>query len=85
MRNILAQDPALCARLLRLANSAQFGLPRGVGALDEAIAMVGMSPLRTMALGALMNDAFPAVSGLDASEFWRNSLRCAAYAQWLSQ
>ena len=84
VRNVLAQDPALCARLLRLANSAQFGLPRGVGTLDEAIAMVGMSPIRTMALGALMNDAFPAVSGLDASEFWRNSLRCAGYAQWLA-
>ena len=84
VRNILAQDPALCARLLRLANSAQFGLPRGVGTLDEAIAMVGMSPLRTMALGALMNDAFPVVPGLDVTEFWRNSLRCAGYAQWLA-
>ena len=84
MRNILAQDPALCARLLRLANSAQFGLPRGVGTLDEAIAMVGMSPLRTMALGALMNDAFPAVSGLDASEFRRNSLQRDGQSAWLA-
>ena len=84
VRNIIAQDPALCARLLRLANSAHFGLPRGVGTLDEAIAMVGMASIRNMSLGALMNDAFPAVPGLDRAAFWQRCMRCAAYAQWLA-
>jgi HD-like signal output (HDOD) protein len=84
VRNIIAQDPALCARLLRLANSAHFGLPRGVGTLDEAIAMVGLAPIRNMALGALIDDAFPVVPGLDRSEFWTNSMARAGYAQWLA-
>ncbi len=84
VRNIIAQDPALCARLLKLANSAHFGLPRGVGNLDEAIAMVGMAPIRNMALAALMNDAFPATPGWDLSEFWRSSMRCASCSQWLA-
>lgn len=84
VRNILAQDPALCAGLLRLANSAHFGLPRGVSTLDDAISMVGMATIRNMSLGALMNDAFPVVPGLDRPEFWRNSMACAGYAQWLA-
>jgi HD-like signal output (HDOD) protein len=84
VRNIIAQDPALCARLLRLANSAHFGLPRGVGTLDDAISMVGMSQIRNMSLGALMNDAFPLVPGLDQAEFRRSSKACAGYAQWLA-
>lgn len=84
MRNIIARDPALSAKLLRLANSAQFGLPRGVGTLDEAIAMVGMSKIRSLSLGAYLNDSFPHLPGLDRQTFWKSSMACAGYAQWLA-
>jgi HD-like signal output (HDOD) protein len=84
VRDIIAQDPALTAKLLRLANSAQFGLPRGVGNLDDAIAMVGMSKVRTLSLGACLSEAFPALPGLDRNEFWKTSTACASYAQWLA-
>lgn len=84
IRNIIADDPALTAKLLRLANSAQFGLPRGVGTLDEAIAMVGMSRVRTLSLGACLNESFPVLPGLDRKEFWKNSTACAGYSQWLA-
>ena len=36
IRDLISQDPALSAKLLRLANCAQFGLPRGVSSLDDA-------------------------------------------------
>ncbi|OGB33453.1 MAG: histidine kinase [Burkholderiales bacterium RIFCSPLOWO2_12_FULL_61_40] len=84
IRNIIAEDPALTAKLLRLANSAQFGLPRGVGTLDEAIAMVGMAKVRTLSLGACLNESFPALPGLERKEFWKTSTVCAGYAQWLA-
>ena len=31
-----------------------------------------------------MNVAFPVVPGLDRTEFWRNCMACAGYAQWLA-
>jgi len=67
-----------------LANSAQFGLPRGVSSLDDAITMVGMSRVRTLALGACFSESFPTIPGLDREEFWRTSMACAGYAQWLA-
>ena len=82
--NIIAKDPALTAKLLRLANSAQFGLPRGVSSLDDAIQMVGMAKVRSLALGACMNDKFPILPGLNPQAFWKNSMACAGYAQWLA-
>lgn len=82
--DLIAQDPALSAKLLRLANSAQFGLPRGVSSLDDAIQMVGMAKVRSLALGACMSDAFPALPGLNQQTFWQASMACAAYAQWLA-
>lgn len=81
---VISDDPALTAKVLRLANSAQFGLPRGVGTVDEAIQMVGMDKIRTLCLGACLNAAFPPMRGLDAAEFWRSSTACAGYAQWLA-
>jgi HD-like signal output (HDOD) protein len=81
---IIAKDPSLTAKLLRLANSAQFGLPRGVGSLDDAITMVGMSKVRTLCLGACLADSFPVIPGLDRKEFWRSSMACAGYSQWLA-
>ena len=81
---IIAQDPALSAKLLRLANSAQFGLQRSVGSVDDAITMVGMSKVRTLSLGACLNDTFPVIPGLDRNEFWHTSMACAGYAQWLA-
>jgi HD-like signal output (HDOD) protein len=81
---IIAKDPALSAKLLRLANSAQFGLPRGVSSVQDAIQMVGMGKVRTLALGSCMSESFPAIPGLDAKEFWRSSMASAGYAQWLA-
>ncbi|TAH11749.1 MAG: HDOD domain-containing protein [Curvibacter sp.] len=84
VRDLIAKDPAISAKLLRLANSAQFGLPRGVGTLDDAITMVGMSKVRTLALGACLSESFPTLPDLDRKEFWRTSMACAGYAQWLA-
>jgi len=84
VRDLIAKDPVLTAKLLRAANSAAMGLRREISTLDAAIAMVGMAQVRTLALTACMNVAFPVVSGLDRTEFWHNSMACAGYAHWLA-
>jgi HD-like signal output (HDOD) protein len=81
---IIEKDPALCAQILRLANSAQFGLPRGIGRMEEAVALVGMSRVRSLALGACLAGSFPCLHGLDRDTFWHSSMACAGYAQWLA-
>ena len=81
---IIGRDPALSAKLLQLANSAQFGLPRGVGTLDYAIALVGMARVRALAVGACMAGAFPILPGLDRQAFWQSCMGCAGYTQWLA-
>ncbi|RUP26196.1 MAG: HDOD domain-containing protein [Curvibacter sp.] len=85
VRDILARDPALTVKLIRLANCARFGLPRTVASLDDAILMTGMEQVRTLALSACLNTAFPMIAGLDRREFWEQSMACAGYAAWLGQ
>lgn len=81
---IIGRDPALTAKLMRLANSARFGARRGVSTLDEAVTLAGMAHIRTLALTACFAEAFPALPGLDTDEFWNSSMACAGYAKWLA-
>ncbi len=83
--DLITRDPAISAKLLRLANSAQFGLPRGVSNIEDAIAMVGMNKVRTLALGACLSGSFSQVAGLDAHTFWKTSMACAGYSEWLAR
>lgn len=83
IQSVIARDPVLTARLLALANSAAFGLPRKVASLDNALSLVGLSKLRALALSACLHNAFSIPDGIDAARFWRYSTECAAYAQWL--
>ena len=80
----IRQDPTLAAKLLALANSAAFGLPRKVDNLDNAMRLVGLSRIRTLALSACLHNAFSMPDGIDGTDFWRYSMDCAGYAQWLA-
>jgi len=81
---LIGQDPALTAKLLALANSAAFGLPRKVADLDSAMKLVGLGKIRTLALSACLHNAFSFPAGIDSAGFWRYSMDCAGYAQWLA-
>lgn len=85
VRNAIARDPALTAKLIRLANSARFGLRRQVASLDDAIAMAGLHQVRTLAMAACLSGSFAAVRGVDSQAFWRESMAIAGYAQWLAR
>jgi HD-like signal output (HDOD) protein len=71
--------------LLQLANSSQFGLPRGVGLLVDAVALVGLDRVRTLAVAASLSETFNEFPGLDRHAFWKSAMDCAGYAQWLAQ
>lgn len=49
---VVARDPGLTARAMRVANSAFYGLPGRVGSAQFAISVIGFSTLRAMAAAA---------------------------------
>ena len=49
---VLEDDQALTARLLRVANSAYYGLPRQISSVAEAVVMLGLNTLRSLVLTA---------------------------------
>ena len=82
--DLIASDTALAIRLLRLANSARYRPLTRVTRLQDAAAIIGLAPLRSMALGACLAQAFPRPAGFDRLRFWRQNLATAGYARWLA-
>lgn len=81
---VISKDPGLTATLLRMANSAMFGLSRSVNSLDAAVNVIGMTQLRARALSICMAKVFVLPSAIDRIDFWRYSMVCAGYSRWLA-
>lgn len=80
LAGIIGNDPNLCGRLLKIVNSAYFGLPGQIRTISRAITIIGIDELRTLVLGTLIIDKFSALPGGLPSmhAYWRNCLNCAS-------
>ena len=86
--NVLRQDPGLSANILRLANSAHFGLSSKVGSLKQAVMLLGLKRFEQIAISAYMNETMDeAVEGYDLSpgELWLHSIAVATTAEALGK
>lgn len=81
---LLGKDPVMTARLLMVANSARFQVSGRVGTVNDALAILGLRPVRDMTIEAAMTSAFRKVGGVDMPQFWRYSLNTARLTQLLS-
>lgn len=81
---LVAHDPALTTRVLRLSNSAFFRVSRQIGSADEAVALLGMTHVRSLVMAAALGSSFKNVPGVDMVHFWRYSLRTADISRSLA-
>lgn len=84
MAKHIAQDQALAARVLRLANSAYYGLSGEVTDLQECVVVLGMRCIRNLAMVAA---TYPWLVrplkgyGLEPKQMWTHSFGVAIAAQ----
>jgi HD-like signal output (HDOD) protein len=79
----IARDPALSAKILRVANSAFFGHARQVSTTADAIRILGFIHVQGMIIGIGAFDAF-GTERLDLGGLWRHSIATATAARWLA-
>ncbi|HEY0455759.1 MAG TPA: response regulator [Verrucomicrobiae bacterium] len=85
--NIVAQDPAMTAKVLQLVNSAFFGFPQKISNPAEAINFLGVNTVRSL---ALCIHAFSCFDQAKIPEFsfervWNHSLRVGTFAKKIAQ
>jgi HD-like signal output (HDOD) protein len=58
LHNIISNDPALCSRILKVVNSAFYGLPRQIGSINRAIVLLGLNAVKNIAIAASLTKLF---------------------------
>lgn len=80
---LLSEDPSLAAKVLQMANSAAFGFQRSVANPAEAVQLLGVSCVRSLALAHHLFSAFQtgARSHLPIHQIWDHSQQTASLAR----
>ena len=79
----VASDPGLTARILQLVNSAFFGYAREVSNAEEAVMLLGVGRIRTLALTAHLFNSFEHVVSehWSVEKTWNHSVRTGQWAK----
>ena len=80
---IIASDPALSAKLLRLVNSAFYGLSNRIDSITAAVNVVGHGPLMMLTMGAILASSFSGIPSniIDMRSFWMHAFSTGVTAQ----
>jgi len=80
------KDPTLTARILRYVNSSLPGIPREIGTIERAVAMLGLYTMHIIALGFSVLEILPTDDrgGFDSPAYWRRLLTTAVAGQLLA-
>jgi HD-like signal output (HDOD) protein len=84
---IIAKDIGMTANILKLVNSAFFGLRRQVASPAEAVAYLGLDTIKSLVLSthAFSKFATLQVEGFSLTQLWDHSMQTAAAAKRLVQ
>lgn len=87
MMQAILPDQSMCAAILKIANSAFFGLPREVSTLEKAVMVLGFGEVQNIVLAKAVFNTFKdsTVQGKEAMEhLWDHSFTCALTAKILA-
>lgn len=73
---LVAADPALTARLLRVVNSAMFGYDGSIDNVNRAVTILGLQQVHDLVLAMSIESVFRGIrpESMDMNRFWRTSV-----------
>jgi putative nucleotidyltransferase with HDIG domain len=80
---VIAKDQGLVAKILVVANSPLYGIPRRVSTIDFAIVILGFNHIKNIVISLSMMEAFKSIHGakFDQKKFWQHSVLTALTAK----
>lgn len=77
LHKVIANDPALCSRILKVVNSAFYGLPGQIGSINRAIVLLGLNAVKNIAIAASLTKLFKGgalTPNFAAKDLWEHSV-----------
>ncbi len=86
LAQIISVDPALAAKILRVANSSFYALPYKVESIGRAVNILGLEALKNIALSFVIVRGFKRnnVDEFDHEHFWKRSITAAVSAEMIA-
>jgi HD-like signal output (HDOD) protein len=84
LHTVISNDPALCSRILKVVNSAFYGLPRQIGSINRAIVLLGLNAVKNIAIAASLTKLFRGgdlCPTFSARDLWIHSIATATCAK----
>jgi HD-like signal output (HDOD) protein len=85
--NLISRDLSLTSKVLRLANSAFYGVPRTVATVHNAVVILGLKVINTMVFSITVVKMFPSDGHHDffpRKKFWSHSVAVAVLSKYLA-
>ncbi len=84
---VIEHDPVMMAKILKLVNSAYFGLSREITSINHGVVFVGLNTIKNLAISIATMGMLPATgpAGLGMNNFLLHSLGTATVAKLLGK
>ena len=87
LNNVISNDPALGARVLKVVNSAFYGLPGQIASINRAIVLLGLNAVKNIAVAASLAKLFrggQVCPAFNARDLWTHSVAVATATRLLA-
>jgi len=88
LHKVIKYDPALSAKVLKVVNSAFYGLPGQIASVDRAIILLGLSAVKNIAIAASIARLFKGgriSEEFTATDLWRHSMAVGVTCRMISK
>jgi HD-like signal output (HDOD) protein len=88
LNKVITNDPALGARILKVVNSAFYGLPGQIGSINRAIVLLGLNAVKNIAIAASLAKLFRGGQispNFNARDLWQHSIGVATCTRLLAE
>jgi putative nucleotidyltransferase with HDIG domain len=82
--DLIARDAALAVRVLKIANSSFYSMPRKIESIQQSVVLLGFTTLRSVVVAASLKDVF-ARYGLSERLLWEHAVGAACAASTLAE
>jgi len=85
LKKIIEHDQSISSRVVAMANSAFYGMPRQVASLPQAILVLGFETVKNIAVSISIFENLGSRCRLDVTELWVHSMKVALCARLVAQ
>src|ERR1044071_550617 len=88
LNKLISNDPALVSRILKVVNSAFYGLPGQIGSINRAIVLLGLNAVKNIVIAASLTKLFrggKVSPNFSAKDLWSHSIAVGVMAKLIVQ